>query len=542
MTAIGQLPDKKLHRPAMKIWLTVFFILGIGIGLRFYHITRDDFFLYDEGFYLNYNRVFLKMMEIVPPHNFSQFKEALLVWFRFSMASGKALWFLLTDARLFWGWIKVWCFPRLISAVAGTMTLGITFLLGKRFFNSNRVGIVSMALLAVLPSHVFYSRLGLQEAICTLFFTSGLYFYLFPRQFSAKTFLSGALLVCAYFTNYRLIIIPLLVAFTEIFISLSERRFPDIRKYVWHTVTFFFFVFIIGNLDKAENTIVTFSWMFHQANLAEGSFNWFNFLSYPYYLFRLESVVFGLLFFGNMYYLLRKQWIKLFPFAFVCLQMLIFSFVEDQAARYVAVTTPLMAIAVASIIVCIQQRNKFFEKIGWGIAVIAMVSLLGKSTTIARAQSDYKIAVQQLSVNDPHPLILSTQPWIQNLYTRNKMDVYECPHKLEGLVTLYAKGFRYLVLCPQVYISWTSTGEKFHLPLTGYLEFITTQVKPIGIFPHMNQVMLDRFVFEHNDNLRYSVQFLNAPNQHHGLIRIYSIKQIIETLGQWLSEQQKMKS
>ena len=117
-------------------WWGILILVGLGILMRFYQITQDEFYLYDEGLYLNYNHLLLKIWNLHPPQELEEWKQALLVWFRFSLASGKALWFLLVDARIFFGGLKLLFFPRLVSALAGTLTLWVTFLFAKRLFNS----------------------------------------------------------------------------------------------------------------------------------------------------------------------------------------------------------------------------------------------------------------------------------------------------------------------------------------------------------------------------------------------------------------------
>ncbi len=510
----------------------------VGILMRFWHITQPEFFLYDEGLYFNYNHNLVDFIRYHGIHSKEDFQFALLLWFRFSMASGKALWFLLLDSRIFLGWMDVLFIPRLVSAVSGVMTIGVTFLFARRLFGSTKAGLLSAVLLAVLPSHVFYSRLAFQEALSTLFLISGFYCYLFPRKLCVRTFVGSLLLVGAYFTNYRMIVLPVLVAFTEFVFSLSEKRPPDIRKYIWHTLAFLACIVIIGNLDLAENALVTYSWMFHQADLARDQFDWINVLSYPYYLFRLESFIFGILFFGNVYFIWKKEWPKLVPFAIVCFQMLMFSLPAEKGARYLCVVTPFMAMAVAALVVALFEKTKTVSIV---LSVLLISSLFYKSFQIVQSRSAYGPAMAFLNERDPNARVLSTQPWIELLYAKDKKSVYETPHQINGLFALYSNGFRYLILCPQTYISWTKDGNRFTEDLENYLPFFQFNVKPINVFEHLNQVMLERFVFEHNENLRRSIKFLNSSDSHLGEIRIYDIKQGLTEISQWITQQKKNK-
>ena len=88
---------------------------------------------------------------------------------------------------------------------------------------------------------------------------------------------------------------------------------------------------------------------------------------------------------------------------------------------------------------------------------------------------------------------------------------------------------------PQAYISFTDDGRKFSRPLTGYLRFITTNIKPVKVFHHFNQPVLERFVFEHNENLKRSLDFLNTPDASLGQLKIYDMAQCTAIINKWLA-------
>jgi hypothetical protein len=322
---------------------------------------------------------------------------------RFALRTGKALWFALVDSRVFLGLLKVWCFPRIVSAIAGSLTVGSAYFFAKRFFNSVPLGLLSAAVLAILPSHVFYSRLAFQEALCTFFFIWAVYFYLYPREFGRRTFVSVLFFVCVYFTNYRLIIAPVLVGFIELYMSWTLKKPIQYRKYFGHILMFFFAVFMIGAIDKGGNTITTFSWMFYQANMADGKFEWVNFLSYPYYIFRLDSWFAGAFFFANIIFLIRREWNKALPFLLVCLMMGVFSLPYEKGARYLCVGLPFLAMAVArfAYFMCCESKWKKIDWIGPGIIAVLLLTFLPKTFAIAQAHSDYQKSIELVKKNDP---------------------------------------------------------------------------------------------------------------------------------------------
>lgn len=502
-----------------------------GLVVRFYNITSNDFIFYDEGYYLNWNR---PLGEVLATHhlNGEDLVKAFDVYVTRSLGSGKALWFLLTDSRFFWGGFKDLFFARFLAAIFGTVTLGLTYLFAKRFFDSSRVAGLAMSLLAILPSHVFYSRVGMQEALSTFLVLAGFYCYLFPRSFGWRTLASGAIWGMAFFANYRLIILPVVVALAEIYWSFSLKERPAFRKYLWALLIFFACVFGIGSLKGGQNTTVVFSWIWHQADMAREQWNGINVFSYPYYIFRLETVLFGIFFFGNLYFAYRRQWRELLPFFLVCVQIGIFSFASEKGARYLCVMTPFMAMSVAALVHRLTAQKRFLADFVLACFLVMSVLMVQKSVMLAQHHSDYRSSAEFLLARDPGAKFLSTQNYVQNLYGEDQKHVEPCPHGFDELVKRYHQGFRYLVVCPQAYISWTEKNQRFHPRLEGYLEFITKRFKPVEVYPHFNEAMLERFVFDHNENLARSIQFLKiAARDKLGVLRVYDLAEVVpETL------------
>jgi len=517
------------------------FIIGValtvtifGIALRFYNITKMDFFFYDEGLYLNTNRKVFEVIAGYTPKNFVEFKRMANLFLSRTLVTGKPLYLLLTDLRIFFGGLEAWYVSRVVSAVAALLTLILTFLFARRFFDSKNTALLSLSLLAILPSHVFYSRLGIQESLATLCFLSGFYLYVFTKGLSARVVFSALAFFGAYFSNYRLIIAPLFVLFCEFFLSFTEGKKIDIRKYLWHTVSFFFFVVIVGSLYKGANIRFNFTWMFFQAALAkQQTRHLLDFLSYPYYIFRLENILFGVMFFGSIYLCIRRYFRNCFPFVTALFGMAVFSFAADKGARYLCVFTPFMVMAASNFIIALFEEKKS-NAFRLGLIVFVFITssmLLYKTIRIANSRSDYQTAVSFLRTGDKSARVLSTQPLVQNLFT-GRLDVLKAPDTFVRAAGLFQQGgYRYLAVCPQSYISWTASGEKFDPPLVNYLNFITSSIEPIKVFPHLNSIMLERFVFEHNENLAQSIAFLkNSENQ--GAIRIYDLRTCLAVIKQ----------
>jgi len=529
--------DKKIMRffnQRLAVGIILILFVVIGVGFRFYQIAQSDFIFFDEGYYLNDDRrEYVDFIAEHPLKNFKDFIRALYGDLQISLGSGKPLWIFLTNLRVFVGHQDSWFFPRILSAIAGCLTLWMIYVFARKYFNSSRIALLSLIFLAILPSHVFYSRLALQEVLSTLFFLLGIYFYIFPRALHLRTFLSAVFLMLAYFTNYRMIVIPALIAFCELYISFDMKQRLDFRKYFWHTLIFFFLVIMIACIDKGQHITVILPWMMHQTTRAQQDpFHWYNFFSYPYFTFRLESIFFGILFWGNLYNVARKRWRSLLPFFLACVQMFIFSLPEEKGARYICVVLPFIVMAAAALAVeLFEERKDSLSRIFLMVFIIFTVgTLVTKSWGIVRFQSDYRPAMEYMMRENKYVKVVTSQKWVMNLYSPAIEQVRELPHILQYLISFYGHGFKYLVIDPQAYVSWTKGGVRFYPKLEDYLGYVTQFVKPIKVFSHLNPVMLERFVFEHNENLKRSIDFLALDNKELGTIRIYDIEACLRNI------------
>ncbi len=509
-------------------------LVALGVFFRFYNITANTFVYYDEGLYLSENLQFVTLIERFPPRNFPEFLNILKVSLGRALATGKAIWFFLSDLRGFGLGAKAYYFPRILAAIFGTMTLGGVFLFARKYYSSKTIALIATAILALLPSHIYYSRLTMQETFSTFCFLLGMYWYISTEKIHWKTFLSALFFGGAFFSNYRMIIIPALVLFAELWQAWVGKRMPDIRKFIWHSLAFFAQVFIVGNLFHGENTYVIFAWMFHQAQLAEGKFEFLNLLSFPYYTFKLESLFFGFLFWANIYYLIKRRWDKLFPFALVVILMAIFSLPQDKAVRYLCVSMPFMAMAAGFVLneLFANLSGKYLRYGLIGFCVLATGVHILKADTIMQFRNDYETSVQDLLKEHANAKILSSQPFIQKLFTPDPSQVEEVPRSASAFLRFYAQGYRYLIVDPQVYVSYTENDSRFSPKLEGYLQFITQAVPPKKIYPHFNTALLERFVLEHNENLRHSLAFLSSDEKgRYGLLYVYDIDKCIAAMN-----------
>ena len=108
---------------------------------------------------------------------------------------------------------------NVVSAILGTLTIAVVFLLGRRMGGTS-LGLISSFLLAISPLHLIYSREALAEADSIFFFYCAFYlWYLARKNIRHRTLfllLSGVGAGLSFTCNDRWIIIPFVFLSLEI--------------------------------------------------------------------------------------------------------------------------------------------------------------------------------------------------------------------------------------------------------------------------------------------------------------------------------------
>jgi|CXWL01.1.fsa_nt_gi hypothetical protein len=506
-------------------------LIVFGCLLRFFEITHNSFIFYDEGMYLNHNLDLLRKIQQFPPKDGHEFFAIVHILFLSALATAKWLWFFISNIRVFVGGPEMFYFTRVLSAVCGVLTVALTYIFSRRLFRSKEVALLSAAVLAILPSHIFYSRLAMQESFSTLCMLAGIFFYCSGRKVSAHLFFSSIFLSAVYFTNYRMIVIPLLLGATEFVLSMKERRPFDWVKLLGCVFVFLGIILGIGLVNNGSNLFITTAWMGHQAQMASQEWHWLNVFSYPYSFYRLDGAPFTLMLVMNLYWIFKKDWPKVLPISLVLVQMMIFTCASEKGARYLCVILPFAAMAVALGIHHLIMNASLFKR--WAPPVLLgllIFSLLWKSVAVVGTPSGYEQAVRFIKRNNPQAKMLSTQSLIMGLWQEDVSMVQPAPKDIKELVGRYSQGYRYLVIDPQAYVSWTESGNRFTTPLMDYLGFIREHIPPVVKLPHLSPALLERFVFDHNENLGASVRFLNRSDEDLGAVYVYDLTQSLEVM------------
>ncbi len=499
-------------------------IIFFGCLLRFFEIFQNSFIFYDEGMYLQHNAALLEKIQEFPPKDTNELFAILRILFLSALTTAKWLWFFISNLRVFVDGPDAFYFTRVVSAVCGCLTVWVTYLFARKYFRSQEMALLSAAVLAILPSHIFYSRLAMQESFSALCFLAGIYWYCSRPGISWRIVLSGVFLSAVYFTNYRMIIIPVLLVVLEGITSLSEKRQLHWLKLFLSVLIFAAIILFFGLLNNGSNLFITTAWMGRQAELASQQWQWLNIFSFPYGMARLDGWIFFLTILFNLLFILKKDWRKVLPVSLVFAQMFIFSFASEKGARYLCVILPFASMAAALAVEFLWTHTEHFKRWAPGFLIgLFLFSLAAKAVAVVDTPRGYEQAVHYIKSKNPQAKILATQPIIVGLLFGSSNEVAPVPKDFRELVIRYAQGFRYLIVDPQAYVSWTQSGFRFTTPLTDYLGFMRDRLPPDIRIPQLNQALLERFVMDHNENLPASISFLNNPNAGYGDIYVYDL-------------------
>lgn len=191
--------------------------------------------------------------------------------------------------------------------------------------------------------------------------------------------------------------------------------------------------------------------------------------------------------------------------------MFLFSFAAEKGARYLCVVFPFAVMGVAF---TVNYLHRSRPKIAYGMLVLMILGFCYSDVKIISASTGYQRAVNHLKANDPNAKILATQPVVEKLFISNEADIEALPKTIGETAFLVSKGYRYLIIDPQLYISWTADGQRFSLKELDFIAQLRQQGRLIEQIPHMDNALLERFVLDHNQDLRASLNFLSNAGNH----------------------------
>ena len=80
------------------------------------------------------------------------------------------------------------------------------------------------------------------------------------------------------------------------------------------------------------------------------------------------------------------------------------------------------------------------------------------------------------------------------------------------------------------------------LDLEGYLSFIDQSVPPVKEYTHFEPAMLERFVFEHSEDLLRSIEFLRSNKGGKlGRLKVFDVKQCLDMIDGGIQMQKALR-
>ncbi len=363
--------------------MIVWFLTLAGLILRFWHIGQGlpKIFYSDEGRYV-YLALNMGGGDLNPHHFFHPNLYYYLCFF------GDVLYIL---GGLAAGIFKVpsdawelyqrdptvfYIIGRSVSALLGTLTIPLTYLIGKKVFDQ-KVGIVSAFFLTFSFLHVQFSQIGNMDVPLTFFITlTFLFAWLALETGKLRYFilcgLVGGLAGSTKHQGFETLLWGPVACF---FLSLKERK-NFISELFGKRCFLFFLFFVIGftlgtpywllDFQKFKSDVL-FHWFHYKTHGEgqlgyEGDWNWFYYLSTPLaYGLGLPLEIAGIL--GLLFLLARPNPRNIFFVSFPLAYFLIAGFSKIRTSRYMIPLVPFFCLAAAALLIAviarlIPERNK----------------------------------------------------------------------------------------------------------------------------------------------------------------------------------------
>lgn len=189
-------------------FIILFIIFILAATLRFYNLTSRGLLDWDEAYYLE----IVKTQRAVISWTFNCFfgSKSLGSFQNYILENGGAVNTFAKDGFLvfvliasFFMGLKSYT-SLIVSAIFGTLTVGIIYLLGRKLFD-RRSGLIAMFLIAISSYHIHYSRSGFSQAVSVFFIYLGLLFFVLSiRQKENLSRSNKFLAFCGLSTGYAI--------------------------------------------------------------------------------------------------------------------------------------------------------------------------------------------------------------------------------------------------------------------------------------------------------------------------------------------------
>lgn len=219
--------------------IILFFVFTVGVFFRFYRLDKSPLGLYVDEAAIGYNA--FSILETGK----DEYGKSFPIFFR-SFGDYKMpllIYFLTLPIKIFG--LNVFS-VRLISAVFGSLSIFLTFLLIRALFPNEKtsLALIASVLFAVSPLTVFFSRMALEASLGLFFLLLGL--FLQSKSFDKKSFLlmvlsavSYALSAYSYHTERFLVPIVYLFSSVIFYFESKDKWSRSLLKTIISLIIFF---------------------------------------------------------------------------------------------------------------------------------------------------------------------------------------------------------------------------------------------------------------------------------------------------------------
>jgi len=335
---------------------------------------------------------------------------------------------------------------KFLLPLMGALTIFLVYLLGKEMFNK-KVGIISAAIICLVPIHVIFSGIILNDVLVTFFITLSFLFFWkgFEKGNEKYKILWGITLGIGLLTRYTMLwIIPIF----PIYLWIKNKSLNFLKdKYLWYAIVGFLIVlipwFIYGYFEYG-NILGGFLHGFKGAAYWGGVQPWFFFFNSWWSIFSIIGFVFVL---GLIYMLYKKEFIKkeiyllLIWFGFF-LGMAIY--MPHKEERFILAVVPAICLLSG---LFISQFKKYQKLILGGVIFILIFSLslhffINYKDSHTGTNSCFLEGNKFLKNLEKDALIVTDESPIVYYYTKKETHFYPNPWSLQSLSSLAEDSYK----------------------------------------------------------------------------------------------------
>jgi len=427
-----------------------------------------------------------------------------------------------------------------VSALAGTATVGMTYLIGEALFGAS-VGLVGAFLLAVSPYHLLYSRETLSSAPAVFFWIAALWLLL--RSGKVNTFLAGIACGLCSACSYREVYIPaVVIALLAVGMAAKRVRMKEtvVLAGLWligfagvlcaFEVQYLVWLKAVSSLGVSYPHGTYFEQLRGLVTLNVG---WGLSMKAPwafgYYLWRWEGVGSLVLFLVALAFALRNLLTGGVLPLLICfgIPWLMFSVYFVSLSRFYVPLIPLVALMEGRLIMAVVRWSGARGKLSLGFCMaVAMVILSLPNTLVTIHRSSPYVAVTDF-MNRHSPVgNLSSNPLCTGGMDSSAGTSFAIPASREEVLELYRRGIRFVVVDLNVIFGGYGEDENRRATLEWTMQYSTSVFEA----PYTS-LALSQYVHEQFIPLASAISLIGKYRGTKPSITVYEMRFPAQVLG-----------